>query len=119
MPEPPTITAAGTAPGCLHCGYDLRGSPTDICPECGKVFDPVLRRHRRLRRWFISLAAMIIVMYSPFSWLVFVEADPSYRNDWLKIAPVLPGFVPTRLASALTSGRPLSDGLLIVIAALV
>jgi hypothetical protein len=21
---------------CLNCGYDLRGSPTGVCPECGK-----------------------------------------------------------------------------------
>ena len=20
---------------CIHCGYDLRGSPTGACPECG------------------------------------------------------------------------------------
>jgi len=24
---------------CLGCGYDLRATPTDRCPECGQVFD--------------------------------------------------------------------------------
>lgn len=23
--------------GCLHCGYDLRGSAGSLCPECGKA----------------------------------------------------------------------------------
>lgn len=23
-------------PVCLHCGYDLRGTATDACPECGR-----------------------------------------------------------------------------------
>ena len=25
---------------CVHCGYNLRGSPSNICSECGKAFDP-------------------------------------------------------------------------------
>lgn len=25
-----------THPACGHCGYDVRGLPTFICPECGK-----------------------------------------------------------------------------------
>lgn len=25
---------------CLHCGYSLRGLPENVCPECGKAFDP-------------------------------------------------------------------------------
>ena len=23
--------------GCLHCGYDLTGNESGVCPECGKV----------------------------------------------------------------------------------
>ena len=26
-------------PFCLHCGYDLRGSVSDRCPECGTAFN--------------------------------------------------------------------------------
>ena len=25
---------------CVHCGYNLRGSPSNICSECGVAFDP-------------------------------------------------------------------------------
>jgi hypothetical protein len=25
---------------CLNCGYDPRGNPTDICPECGTIAAP-------------------------------------------------------------------------------
>ncbi len=24
---------------CIHCGYDLRGTPTGVCPECGQAND--------------------------------------------------------------------------------
>jgi hypothetical protein len=26
-------------PKCRGCGYDLRGSPTPVCPECGDEYD--------------------------------------------------------------------------------
>ena len=25
---------------CTHCGYNLRGSPSNVCSECGRAFDP-------------------------------------------------------------------------------
>lgn len=28
----------GVEPFCLHCGYDMRGTPSGRCPECGAVF---------------------------------------------------------------------------------
>lgn len=33
---------AGTEPFCLYCGYDMRGTPSGRCPECGAVFE---RKH--------------------------------------------------------------------------
>lgn len=29
----------GVEPFCLHCGYDMRGTPSGRCPECGAVFE--------------------------------------------------------------------------------
>jgi len=29
--------AAAGIPICIHCGYDLRGSPSGRCPECGEL----------------------------------------------------------------------------------
>ena len=26
-------------PKCRNCGYDLRGAPTPVCPECGEEYD--------------------------------------------------------------------------------
>ena len=28
---------------CEHCGYDLRGNVTAVCPECGSPFEPSAR----------------------------------------------------------------------------
>ncbi len=30
---------------CATCGYDLRGSPGPICPECGRAFDPTMPKN--------------------------------------------------------------------------
>lgn len=30
---------AGVEPFCLYCGYDMRGTPSGRCPECGAVFE--------------------------------------------------------------------------------
>ena len=38
MPEIPNLVLTGCR--CLQCGYDLRGLPEHVCPECGLRFDP-------------------------------------------------------------------------------
>ncbi|MBI4581415.1 MAG: hypothetical protein HY718_17060 [Planctomycetes bacterium] len=34
------ITSLPETAVCLRCGYLLRGLPRNVCPECGKPFDP-------------------------------------------------------------------------------
>lgn len=35
---------------CLGCGYSLRGLADDVCPECGRAFDPGDRSTFKVRR---------------------------------------------------------------------
>lgn len=37
--------------GCGKCGYNIRGLPGDICPECGSDLNEVGRYTARFRRW--------------------------------------------------------------------
>ncbi len=39
-----------TAKQCVHCGYDLHGNESGICPECGMPAEPAWLRFRRERR---------------------------------------------------------------------
>lgn len=43
----------------------------------------------------LSLAVVAICLYAPFSWLLFAENNWSdYLLMWLKLWPILPGFIP-------------------------
>jgi hypothetical protein len=54
---------------CLGCGYELRGLPEPVCPECGRAFDPgdpktfdartAAQRRRRLILRVLVLVAVI------------------------------------------------------------
>ncbi len=55
---PTKPTPIGETAECLGCGYRLRGLPANICPECGRGFDPAdpttyrdPGEHRDARRW--------------------------------------------------------------------
>lgn len=102
-PMPPVPTGLGWV-----VYYDLRSSPTDRCPECGKTFDPALLRRRTWKRRLIALAVMAFVMYAPFGWLLLVTDDPTYVRSWLRMGPYLPGIAPTWWGVGLLSGRPMS-----------
>ena len=56
-------------PVCLHCGYDLRGSPEPRCSECGTPFDPAERERIIARIASLSpkaryawLAALVVTL---------------------------------------------------------
>ena len=45
----------------------------------------------------LSFSLVFGGLYLPFAWILFVDATESYRLAWLKLWPVLPGFVPGAL----------------------
>ncbi|HEY1068717.1 MAG TPA: hypothetical protein VGE52_21520 [Pirellulales bacterium] len=45
--------------------------------------------------WRVSCAVVAVCLYAPFSWLLFAENNWSdYLLMWLKLWPILPGFIP-------------------------
>ncbi len=48
----------------------------------------------RVRRRLGSLGIVLLCLYAPFSWLLFIDYPRSaYRWYWLAMWPVLPGFL--------------------------
>ena len=49
----------------------------------------------RWRRVGLALGAVAAALYLPFGWLVpALASHPEAAGRWLKLAPILPGFVP-------------------------
>lgn len=67
-------------PYCGNCEYDLTGSESNRCPECGKLFiDAGVHRHRaerrdrRLLRWSVPAAlVMLVLIVGGGSMLIFI-----------------------------------------------
>jgi hypothetical protein len=68
---------------CRRCGYCIRSLPAGNCPECGRSFDPAVRRSfdssaaaRHLRKWLVRAAALLVVavllalpvLWTRFTW---------------------------------------------------
>jgi hypothetical protein len=50
----------------------------------------VTRRH-----WLIALALTLCCLYAPFGWLLWMDYPwNGYRLLWIRLWPLLPGFVP-------------------------
>ena len=47
----PVEVDTATEAVCAYCGYDVRGLPGHICPECGSDLNTVGRLTARFRRW--------------------------------------------------------------------
>jgi hypothetical protein len=45
----------------------------------------------------VPLLMVACCLYLPFAWILFEDASASYRLTWLKLWPILPGFVPGAL----------------------
>lgn len=59
--NPREVEQAGGPVGCGQCGYDVRGLPSSICPECGSDLDDVGRLTSRFRKWqAVPIAARLI-----------------------------------------------------------
>lgn len=73
--------AAGPTP-CPKCGYDLRGTTSEACPECGHLLELVLLPDSNLKntRWALLLAAFWPVT-------VNIVATMPFMNRWLTKAP--------------------------------
>ncbi len=97
---------------CLHCGYSLRGLPDNVCPECGRAFDPAEPRSywdstwprtvRLWRHWAGPLPAWHPVLTVVFT-LVFVDGLSFF---WLPDAEVAEA--ETIVAGAFLAGLLLS-----------
>ena len=60
-----------------------------------------IRRHaaRGTVRWWHAMTQIALCLYLPFSWVVLMNYPwNSYHVHWLKLLPVLPGFLPSAYA---------------------
>lgn len=49
---------------------------------------------KSLGRWCTALVVVLLCMYAPFCWLFIFDYPWSpYRWHWIRMAPVLPGFL--------------------------
>lgn len=91
MIESATSQAVPGTPGpegfCRQCGYDLRGSSSNRCPECGRIFDPnrasTFARHPgspRWRRWSRRVLALILLLLVLSGAAAFALWLPWHRN---------------------------------------
>ncbi len=68
---------------CPKCWYDMAGSPTLTCPECGKTAASDRKLHKTRRRWrLVGLAAVVLLIAAATGIM------PKVRdNSWPKLLP--------------------------------
>ena len=90
---------------CRACSYVLDGLTEHRCPECGRAFDPELRRTYRMRpkrrrRWLILLLVALLFSSGWFVYRMIIfrpttvrvrfdpEADTKGFTSWTKLSPM-------------------------------
>ena len=74
--------------GCAHCGYDVRGLPSDICPECGSDLNEVGRIAPQFRRWQavppllrgLVFAPIVLLLAAMFGGMALADFVPYRRR---------------------------------------
>lgn len=67
--------------------------PAPVIPAIGLGL--CLLRARKRSGFGLSLAVVLLGLYTPFGWLLLIDYPwTSYRLLWLKLWPLLPGFLP-------------------------
>jgi hypothetical protein len=67
---------------CRKCRYELAGLVCNVCPECGRPFDPARRRsfsrHPQLRKWRLRIIAGVLapILGYAASYFALVQTQP-------------------------------------------
>lgn len=86
---------ATTPPFCQFCGYDMSGTLTGICPECGK---PVLRFTDRAREVLVHANAHAIAM-------IRRESEFQQSRPWWKFPTAVPdSILPRHILMGICTG---------------
>ena len=104
---------------CKHCQYRLVGLAHDVCPECGKPFDPECRhtftRHPGWRRWQRPLVGCLLAVavayvgsyyclvktyWGKAGGVVRISATQVYMDSGVMVAQLAPSY---RVGGALAS----------------
>ena len=72
---------------CPRCGYDLRGNPSGVCPECGEAFDPrTLETAAADLPWQTSRRLGRVVGFVRTVWRTVARPQEIARQTWRPVS---------------------------------
>ena len=108
---------------CLECGYALKALTHNVCPECGRTFDPAkpetyASRHRKRNRRLVVVAIYLTSFFFWFMVLIprstgMVESSGLWDRIWMglghlagpiELALIILDIVPTTWAAGALVG---------------